>query len=187
MDIEALKKLNELKEKGLITQEEFEEQKKELLKDNILQKSYNENITQNSDILSVVSDFANPNTPKKHITYLWLSLLGILGLHNFYLGQTNKGLIKLLGSIGIGFFLKWTGNFELIALAGLIQIWIATEVYDTFKTSSNKDLERVSDKVKDIFCGISCGIAGCEFGIILGMYILQAAMQHTLGGYFRGF
>lgn len=34
MDIEKLEKLNELKEKGILTQEEFDQQKKELLSDN---------------------------------------------------------------------------------------------------------------------------------------------------------
>ena len=35
MDLEKLEKLNELKEKGILTQEEFEAEKKKLLKPNI--------------------------------------------------------------------------------------------------------------------------------------------------------
>ena len=69
MNAEELEKLHNLRKKGIITEEEFNSQKNNLL------------------------------NKKKQSTFLWLALfLGVFGIHNFYVGQTiRKSNLRFYG------------------------------------------------------------------------------------------
>ena len=67
MNAEELEKLHNLRKRGIITEEEFNSQKNSLL------------------------------NKKRQSIFLWLALLlGGLGIHNFYVGQTIRGIFKLI-------------------------------------------------------------------------------------------
>lgn len=53
--------------------------------------------------------YANPNA-KDRVAYVLLAVLLGFGIHNFYAGYTNRGLIQLLISVltcGLGWFPMW--------------------------------------------------------------------------------
>ena len=71
-NLNELETLNNLKEKGVITEEEFEKKKQELL---------------------AIKD----STQKSQLAYALLAFFfGALGVHNFYIGRWKKGLAQLL-------------------------------------------------------------------------------------------
>ena len=75
VDIEALSKLSELKEKNIISEEEFQKEKEKLMN--------------------------QPNSidanRKSEVAYVLLAFfLGVFGVHNFYVGRWGRGLAQLL-------------------------------------------------------------------------------------------
>ncbi len=93
-----MEKINELKEKGIITNEEFIKEKEKIL-------ARNSNISQNSN-----------EGKSKILAGLLGVFLGVFGIHNFYLGYTGKAVTQLLITIlSIG-FLSW-----ISAIWGLIE------------------------------------------------------------------
>ena len=114
MNAEELEKLHSLKKKGIITEEEFNSQKNSLL------------------------------NKKKESTFLWLALLlGGLGIHNFYIGQTIRGSIKLLLWALYLAFPIFPVRFLLYALC----FWVGLEM-DTKKTAAGDNLIPASTTFK---------------------------------------
>lgn len=98
-NIADLEKLADLKKKGVITDAEFEEQKKVLLQNNLVNTA---------------------DTPKSRVAYILLALfLGCFGIHNFYAGYIGRGLAQLL----ITLFLFW-----LIVPLLAVWIWVIVEM-----------------------------------------------------------
>ncbi len=98
-NITDLEKLADLKKKGVITDAEFEEQKKVLLQNNLVNTA---------------------DTPKNRVVYILLALfLGSFGIHNFYAGYIGRGLAQLL----ITLFLFW-----LIVPLLAVWIWVIVEM-----------------------------------------------------------
>ena len=98
-NITDLEKLADLKKKGVITDAEFEEQKKVLLQNNLVNAA---------------------DTPKNRVVYILLALfLGSFGIHNFYAGYIGRGLAQLL----ITLFLFW-----LIVPLLAVWIWVIVEM-----------------------------------------------------------
>lgn len=92
--IDEIKKLKELLDMEIITQEEFEQKKAELLSEPIVVESSQSQ--QSSEGASEKSKIA---------AGLLALFLGTLGIHKFYLGYQREGLIMLLVSLltfGIG-------------------------------------------------------------------------------------
>ena len=83
-NLEELETLNNLKEKGIITQEEFEKKKAEILN----------------------NQTTTPQGNTSQLAYVLLAFfLGALGIHNFYAGRWKRGLVQLLLTLltfGIG-------------------------------------------------------------------------------------
>ena len=98
-NITDLEKLADLKKKGVITDAEFEEQKKALLQNNLVNAA---------------------DTPKNRVVYILLALfLGSFGIHNFYAGYIGRGLAQLL----ITLLLFW-----LIIPLLAVWIWVIVEM-----------------------------------------------------------
>ena len=98
-NITDLEKLADLKKKGVITDAEFEEQKKALLQNNLVNAA---------------------DTPKNRVVYILLALfLGSFGIHNFYAGYIGRGLAQLL----ITLLLFW-----LIVPLLAVWIWVIVEM-----------------------------------------------------------
>lgn len=77
-DFINLEKLTELKDKGVINEEEFEEQKRVIFAKAMRETGEHEN-------------------PKNGIIYIVLAwFLGTIGIHNFYAGYVLRGSIQLL-------------------------------------------------------------------------------------------
>ena len=111
-NITDLEKLAELKEKGIISQEEFNQQKGRIL---------------NSTFNSKTSD------RKSRLIYILLALfLGSLGIHNFYAGYSGKGTIQLLLSL----FLFW-----LIIPIIIVFIWVIVDIITVTKDANGTPFE----------------------------------------------
>lgn len=101
-DIDDLKKLSDLKDKGLITDEEFKQQKEALLDQNLKKGP------------------AASGDQKSRLVYILLGVfLGFLGVHNFYAGYIGKGIAQLLICIFLSF---------LIIPIFVLFIWMIVEV-----------------------------------------------------------
>lgn len=98
-NIADLEKLADLKKKGVITEVEFEEQKKALLQNNLVNTT---------------------DTPKNRVVYILLALfLGCFGIHNFYAGYIGRGLAQLLITVLL---------FWLIVPLLVVWIWVIVEM-----------------------------------------------------------
>ena len=136
MNAEELEKLHNLRKKGIITEEEFNSQKNNLL------------------------------NKKKQSTFLWLALfLGGLGIHNFYVGQTIRGVVKLLLAV-------LNMAFPLLAMG--VWLWVVIEMCITKKTASGDSLIPASDAC-EVTIGIIMGILIILtlIGFIAGLAALQ--------------
>ena len=103
-NIDNLAKLAELKEKGVISESEFNQQK--------------ENILKNLDTQS-------SGTPKSRLAYILLALFfGGLGIHNFYAGYTGKGITQLLLCVLL---------FWLVIPLIIVGLWVLIEIITVTK------------------------------------------------------
>ena len=104
-----LEKLADLKQKGIITDQEFEKQKEALLK---IEEPQTKPATQ----------------PKSRLIYILLALfLGGFGVHNFYAGYTGKGVAQLLLTIPFGILI-----FPLL----IVLIWVIVDIVTVTKDAS---------------------------------------------------
>ena len=106
MNYDELNKLNELKEKGILTEEEFQKEKEKILNSNetattqqsqpYTYQDLSTNSTQNTE-----QSTSNNATPQKSklVAGLLGIFLGAFGVHNFYLGFNNKAVAQLLITI----------------------------------------------------------------------------------------
>ena len=102
--VDELKKLHELLEQGILTQEEYDRKK--------------ESILNQPEAPSVCAPACPPADSKSKIAAGLLAIfLGTLGIHKFYLGYTQAGVIMLLVSI-LGSFLFFLGP----AVMGIIAL-----------------------------------------------------------------
>lgn len=102
--VDELKKLHELLEQGIITQEEYDKKKKSIL--------------NQPEASSACTPACPPADSKNKIAAGLLAIfLGSLGIHKFYLGYTQAGLIMFLVSI-LGSFLFFLGP----AVMGIIAL-----------------------------------------------------------------
>ena len=99
-DIKDLEKLSELKDKGIISEAEFKQQKEALLNGNLKAPTNGEQ--------------------KSRLVYILLAIfLGGFGIHNFYAGYVGKGVAQLL----ITLLLFW-----LIIPIFAVFIWVIVEI-----------------------------------------------------------
>ena len=100
MDYNELEKLNELKEKGIISEEEFQAQKEKLLNNQNAQETVVQEPIQGQVVSSTVETTASTSAPvgtkSKLAAALFAFFLGTFGVHNFYLGYTGKAVAQLL-------------------------------------------------------------------------------------------
>ena len=111
-----LNKLYELKEKGILTEEEYNEQKKRIL-------------ANPNDFEKNPSPITSSPEKSRNIYILIAFFLGCFGVHNFYIGRTTRGILQL-----ILFFL-----FIFIVPIIILWIWIVVDML-TVKTEGNGKL-----------------------------------------------
>lgn len=111
-----LNKLYELKEKGILTEEEYNEQKKRIL-------------ANPNDFEQNPSPVTTSPEKSRNIYILIAFFLGCFGIHNFYIGRITRGILQL-----ILFFL-----FVLIVPVIILWIWIVIDML-TVKTEGNGKL-----------------------------------------------
>jgi len=82
---EEIKKLNELLQDGVLTQEEFDKQKEKLLNSNSISSSQQDWL----------------------VALLLCFFIGVIGAHRFYVGKIGTGLLMVftLGGLGIWTFI----------------------------------------------------------------------------------
>ena len=142
MNAEELEKLHNLRKKGIITEEEFNSQKNNLL------------------------------NKKKQSTFLWLALfLGVFGIHNFYVGQTIRGVVKIiLWALSVILSVAFLMLPFLSGIPALfLWLWVVIEMCITDKTASGVSLIPASTACK------------VTIGIIMGILIIL-----TLIGFIAG-
>ena len=164
--IEDLEKLNELKKKGIITEDEFEQKKQSILSSNL----------KSADV---------GTSPKSRTVYGVLGFfLGLFGIHNFYLGRKIQGFFQifvwallLIGFIFSGVmpvFLKKgifiIGGFLLIIYIFVAPLWIGLNLLLT-KRDGKKRLMRQDGKT---VCMV--------FGIIVLLSYLLVIPTCSIGG-----
>ncbi len=95
MDIEKLQKLAELKEKGVLSEEEFAAAKEKLL---------NEPAPADGEIVRVKVVDIDSGKKSRFVTILLCIFLGLFGIHRFYTNSPFIGLFYLLtgGVLGFG-------------------------------------------------------------------------------------
>lgn len=117
MNYDELNKINELREKGIITDEEFQREKERILNaENVnsqyqnsqyqnyqaYNNNYNNQSNQYNDVKYGEVQYSNNNTPgakSKLVAGLLGIFVGAFGVHNFYLGYYGKAVAQLLISI----------------------------------------------------------------------------------------
>lgn len=104
MDLEKLEKLAELKEKGILTDEEFDIEKNKALTENAPVSD-----KDGTTIIHIYkgNDSQNKASQSRIIAFLLCLFFGLLGFHRFYTGSIFLGFLYLLtgGILGIGVFL----------------------------------------------------------------------------------
>lgn len=134
---EQLEKIAELKEKGILSEEEFQSEKAKLLSNTTIDDSAQNELT-NDMLLQFVNRY---NGSKKDT---WLALLlclffGVFGAHKFYRGKIAQGILYLLFSwSSIPFILS---IIDFFLLSGQIQkdnLEIANTILNQMSISPNK-------------------------------------------------
>ncbi len=108
-----LNKLYELKEKGILTEEEYNEQKKRIL-------ANPNDFEQNPSPVT-----ASPEK-SRNIYILIAFFLGCFGIHNFYIGRKTRGILQLILCL----------LFFLVVPLVILWIWIVIDML-TVKTEGN--------------------------------------------------
>lgn len=165
MDTEKLEKLFELKEKGIITEEEFKKQKEEIL--------FN---SQNN------SNMNNQPKEKKQSVFLWQAFfLGLLGIHNFYIGQLGFALTKL-GIFLVKITLTTISGGDLMASTILylvftlpVYIWIIVEMFNTHTTIQGKEMIPVTSTYRNKVGTLYSVLVGLGFLVNLITVIIAIA------------
>ncbi|MGX6997435.1 NINE protein [Periweissella fabalis] len=118
--VDDLKKYKELLDSGVLTQEEFDVKKAELLKqsDNNVLNNYVQDVTANPNPTGVRSN------KSKIVAGILGIFLGSLGIHNFYLGKTARGLTQLILTI-----FGWLTAIFIIGylIIVIVDIWVFIE------------------------------------------------------------
>lgn len=104
-NIDEILKLKELLDENIITQEDFEKKKKELLNNdtqNQVEIIKNRDNTDKKDSDTIIEKNTNPKN--KWVTLLLCYLFGYLGVHKFYEKKTRMGILYLFtfGLFGVG-------------------------------------------------------------------------------------
>lgn len=111
-----LNKLYELKEKGILTEEEYNEQKKRIL-------------ANPNDFEQNPSPVTTSPEKSRNIYILIAFFLGCFGIHNFYIGRITRGILQLILCL----------LFFLVAPLVILWIWIVIDML-TVKTEANGKL-----------------------------------------------
>lgn len=111
-----LNKLYELKEKGILTEEEYNEQKKRIL-------ANPNDFEQNPSPVT-----ASPEK-SRNIYILIAFFLGCFGIHNFYIGRITRGILQLILCL----------LFFLVVPLVILWIWIVIDML-TVKTEASGKL-----------------------------------------------
>lgn len=180
-DIEDLEKLAELKEKGLVTEEEFERNKQALLSRSLPQQE------------------AVADSPKSRIVYALLGVfLGFLGAHNFYLGRKVQGFFQMSwifffvlkfffptdeGIWGTVFFV---GCIYLIAYIVVIPFWVGLNLILTSRDGRGRLMKKDGRVVSAILGALTLSLclltipAACTAGIFgLAALSQESSMNRT--------
>ncbi len=118
--LEQIEKLNELKEKGILSQEEFEKSKKDILNSGSSSiPTMPQIVIQNSAAAALANSSGNSNNINRYsktTSLLYCLFLGWLGAHRFYTGDNVLGILYLctFGLMGIGVSI----DFLLILFGG---------------------------------------------------------------------
>lgn len=120
---EEIKELKQLLDEGLITQEDFDQKKTELLNSASMD-------TAEAPIGSTLASYpSNSQTEKrksKWVAGLTAIFLGCYGVHKFYLGYSTQGAILLAVTLGLAlpasFIARALESFAFMKLIGLLQV-----------------------------------------------------------------
>lgn len=158
--ISKLKNLYELKEKGVITQAEYEEYSKTLL----LQKQ--------GDVGTLVPQKRGTMDNRKvvylksrNIYVLLACMLGPLGIHNFYIGRNKRGIWQI-----VCLFLSWL-VIPYIALT----IWIFVDMLTVKTDAANEDMVPLNGWGLFLIIGQVCVFAFFGFLLIGAVFSAFAA------------
>lgn len=133
MDLQQLEKLNELKEKGVISEQEFQEQKQKILSGNTGSSSTN-------GLNELVSD-SKSYSMLMHYAQLLMFIIPLLGAlvpllmwlsrkdQDSYIDQQGKVVINWVISAFIYALVSWILVFILIGIPLLFALFVATVVF----------------------------------------------------------
>ncbi len=125
--VEELKALKELLDMGAITQEEFDAKKTELLSKPMTELAP-------AKEAEPVADPRSQGEKSKLVAGLLALFLGGLGVHKFYLGYTQEGVIMLLGST-LGCLLLFLGPVAMGVISLIEGITYLTKTDEQFEAT----------------------------------------------------
>ena len=181
MNIEQLKQLNELKNSGVISQEEFEQTKAKILSGE-MNSSNNVAATTGTGPQTIIYNTNAQTNPaenmqeplKSRSAYIILAVLfGTLGIHNFYAGHNSKGIAQLL----IALLLGW-----LVIPIFIIWIWVLIEIFTVKKDGANRLMTPAGSGawvVFAIFVLLPLAFVFYSFSHALHEYILDEDTSNT--------
>lgn len=144
---EKIKELKQLLDEGLITQEEYDQKKTELL-------SAASADAAGAPIGPTSASFLPDNRVEKRkskwVAGLTAIFLGCYGVHKFYLGHAAQGAIMLAVTLGlalpVSFIARALGSVALMKLIGLLQfipILIGVAEGVIYLIKSEEDFQRI--------------------------------------------
>ncbi|MFQ6941856.1 MAG: NINE protein [Collinsella intestinalis] len=119
---EEIKELKQLLDEGLITQEDFDQKKTELLNAASMDAA---EAPIDSTPASYLSNSRTEKKKSKWVAGLTAIFLGCYGVHKFYLGYSAQGAILLAVTLGLAlpasFIARALGGIALMKLIGILQ------------------------------------------------------------------
>lgn len=185
MDLEKLEKLNELKEKGILTQEEFDIEKKKILQPEEINVEGNVKIKPQKNGIKISDKTQKINWKNCFISFFvmifWMFLLGFISVFFTHTTENDTSIYKILilfAAIVYSFraIAKETykykncapawGVFLAIMFLGPIGIWLISYQFLQIKKGFAKHKEAIKERNK-IITGIGIVFLFCVSAIII--------------------
>ena len=172
---DELEKIANLKKKGIISKEEFEEEKQKLLKGKVRVNKREPRILEDDG-----------TSPKSRVAYaLFGFFFGGFGVHNFYLGYSDQALAQLFLML-FGQVFIWGSIFSESGLSGFnyaigiicsyaVTLWVGLNLLCIQRDGEGRLLSERGNGATITFGVLAIAYRWCHVLVIVGDYITKKA------------